>query len=199
MELGECMVGYAYSLGKPLGLAGGGENGTPPAARRVEAFGVGCEHFDRHVNETLVQKTDDHAGLAGHGRVDGVARKEIAEERVLGVRRAAANLVPETACRTSHDNPVSSRPEQNAFCGWGCMGPAQSGFAAAERSGTCDTEFTEAQSESTEQNPFTLCSQVCPPRPLWLNSDPLVAALPRRVQIFPGCPLRKSPASRIRA
>ena len=93
MELGELMIEYAYSLGKPLWLARGGEHGTPPAARGVEAFGPSCEHFDRHVNETLVQKTDDNARLAGHGRMDGVAREEIAEERVLGVRRTAANLV----------------------------------------------------------------------------------------------------------
>ena len=51
------------------------------------------EQFDRDVNEALVQKTDHDAGLAGHRGVDGVAREEIAEQRVLAVRRAAAHLI----------------------------------------------------------------------------------------------------------
>ena len=51
----------------------------PPTARGVESFGVRGEEFYGDVDETLVQKADDDASLAGHCGVDGVARKEIAE------------------------------------------------------------------------------------------------------------------------
>ena len=59
----------------------------------VESLRVRGEQLDRDVDETLVQKADDHAGLAGHRGVDGVAREEIAEQRVLAVRGAAADLI----------------------------------------------------------------------------------------------------------
>ena len=56
-----------------------GKDRTPPTARGIESFGVRGEQFDGDVNETLVQKADDDASLAGHCGVDGVAREEIAE------------------------------------------------------------------------------------------------------------------------
>jgi hypothetical protein len=45
------------------------------------------------VNEPVVQEADNDAGLAGHRRVDSVAREEIAEDRVFAIRRHTANLV----------------------------------------------------------------------------------------------------------
>ena len=90
------------NLCEPLRLAGRGEDGAPPTARGVEAFGVRGEQFDGDVDEPLVQKADDDAGLAGHRGVDGVAREEIAEQRVLAVRRAAADLVARVEV-THHD------------------------------------------------------------------------------------------------
>ena len=79
------------TLCESLRLAGRGEDGAPPAAGGVKAFGVRGEEFDGHVDETLVEESDDEAGLAGHRGVDGVAREEIAEQRVFAVRRAAAD------------------------------------------------------------------------------------------------------------
>ena len=71
--------GLQGDLCEPLRLPGCGEDRTPPTARRVESFGVRGEEFDGDVNETLVEKADDDASLAGHCRVDGVAREEVAE------------------------------------------------------------------------------------------------------------------------
>lgn len=66
------------NLCEPFRLPSRGEDRTPPTARGVESFGVRGEEFYGDVNETLVQKTDDDASLAGHCGVDSVAREEIA-------------------------------------------------------------------------------------------------------------------------
>ena len=90
------------TLCEPLRLPGGGEDRTPPAAGGIEAFGVRGEEFDGDVDEPLVQEADDEAGLAGHRGVDGVAREEVAEQRVLAVRGAAADLVARV--EVAHDD-----------------------------------------------------------------------------------------------
>ena len=66
-------------LCEPLRLPRRGEDRTPPTARGVESLGVRGEEFDGDVDETIVQKADDDAGLAGHCGVDGVAGEEITE------------------------------------------------------------------------------------------------------------------------
>ena len=63
---------------------------------------MGGEEFDGDVDETLVQKADHDASLAGHCSVDGVAREQIAEQGILAVRRAAADLVARVEV-THHD------------------------------------------------------------------------------------------------
>ena len=65
---------HSYSLGKLLGLAGRREDGVPPAACWIEPFCARGEQLDRHMNETLVQKTDHDAGLSGHRSVDRMPR-----------------------------------------------------------------------------------------------------------------------------
>src|SRR3981189_2715999 len=60
-------------LSKSLRLPRGGQDRAPPTARRIKSFGMGCEEFDGDVDETLVQKADHDASLAGHCRMDGVA------------------------------------------------------------------------------------------------------------------------------
>src|SRR4029077_4294386 len=72
-------VGLQGELCEPLRLPGGSEDRTPPTARRIESFGVRGEELDGDVDETLVQKADDDATLAGHCGVDGMAREQIAE------------------------------------------------------------------------------------------------------------------------
>src|SRR4029453_18794025 len=74
-------------------LSGSSEHGAPPAAGRVEAFGVSGEQLDRHMNEVLVQETDDDASLAGHRGMHGVSREKVAEQCIFAVRRTTANLV----------------------------------------------------------------------------------------------------------
>ncbi len=63
-----------------LRLASGGHHGGPLFAR--EPFALGGRHGNRHVNEDAVLQADDHVGLAGHGGVDGIARKGIAQHGV---------------------------------------------------------------------------------------------------------------------
>jgi hypothetical protein len=75
-ELGFALKG---ELCEPLRLPRRGQDRTPPTARGVRSFGVRGEEFYGDVDETLVQKADDDASLAGHCGVDGVAREGIAE------------------------------------------------------------------------------------------------------------------------
>src|SRR5258708_22691501 len=75
--------------GEVLRLTGSGENGAPPAARRIEAFDASGEQFNGNMNEALMQKTDDDSRFSSHGGMDGVAGEEIAEDRVFAVRRSA--------------------------------------------------------------------------------------------------------------
>src|SRR5580704_6486791 len=63
---------------------------------------MGGQEFNRDVDEALVQKSNDNASLAGHCGVDSVAREQIAEQCVLTVRRAAADLV--TRVEVTHDD-----------------------------------------------------------------------------------------------
>ena len=63
---------------------------------------MGGEEFDGDVDETLVQKADHDASLAGHCGVDGVAREQIAEQCILAVRRTAADLVARV--EVTHDD-----------------------------------------------------------------------------------------------
>src|SRR4029077_17840830 len=72
-------LGCRNELCEPLRLPRRGEDRTPPTARGVQSFGVGGEEFNGNVDETLMQKADDDASLAGHCGVDSVAGKEIAE------------------------------------------------------------------------------------------------------------------------
>jgi hypothetical protein len=63
---GEAIIIARFSIvapsGKPFRLAGDGENGTPPAARRIEALLVGSHEFDWGTGETLVKEADDKTG-----------------------------------------------------------------------------------------------------------------------------------------
>ena len=76
---GGVTLGCRNELCEPLRLPRRGEDRTPPTARGVESLGVRSEKFNGDVDETLVQKADDDASLAGHCGVDGVAGEEIAE------------------------------------------------------------------------------------------------------------------------
>src|SRR6202035_1245089 len=89
-------------LCEPFRLSSSGEDRTPPTARRVKSFSMGGEEFDGDVDETLVQKADHDASLAGHGGVDGVAREQIAEQCILAVGRTAADLVARV--EVTHDD-----------------------------------------------------------------------------------------------
>ncbi len=75
------------------GLAGGGQHRAPAGAIQIQALLLADQQFDRYMNKEVMQQADHQTGLAGHRGVDGVAGEEIAENRVLGVRRDAADQV----------------------------------------------------------------------------------------------------------
>jgi hypothetical protein len=81
------------SLVESLRLTGCGKDRMPPATVRIKALDMGGEQFDRHMNEALVQKTDDQSGLSRHGGVRGIARKQVAEQSVFAVRAATPDLI----------------------------------------------------------------------------------------------------------
>src|SRR5262245_55530395 len=90
-------------------LSRGGEHGTPGGAVRVETFLLGCQEFDRDMNEAVVQEPDHQAGLAGHGSMDSMPCERIAEDSVFGIVRAAADDI--ARIKVAHDEGNLPRVE----------------------------------------------------------------------------------------
>jgi hypothetical protein len=67
------------------------ERHQPPAGSR--RFRVLGRQFDGDMDETIVEEADYEAGFAGHRRVGGMTREDVAEDCVFAVRRPAADLV----------------------------------------------------------------------------------------------------------
>ena len=51
------------------------------------------QQLDRNVDELFVHEADDESGLAGHRRMNRMTRKEVAQNRVLRIGRAAADEI----------------------------------------------------------------------------------------------------------
>jgi|SRR5215471_6603508 len=83
---------FADSL-KMMRLPGRREHSAPDRTVRIEPLLLGRQHFDRDVNEAIVQMTDHHASLPSHRGVDSMPRELVAKDSVFGVVRAAADDV----------------------------------------------------------------------------------------------------------
>src|SRR5262249_13868826 len=82
-------------------LSRGREHGMPDGAFRIETFLLGCQEFDRDMNEAVVQEPDHQAGLPGHGGMGSMPRELIAKNRVFGIVRTAPNDVARV--KVAHD------------------------------------------------------------------------------------------------
>src|SRR5436190_13043870 len=54
---------------------------------------MGRKQLDRDVNEPFVQEADDQTSLTSHCCMDGIACEKVAEDRVLAICGAAADLI----------------------------------------------------------------------------------------------------------
>ena len=73
------------------GLAGGFHHRAPEVAGGIHLAAAAGDQAHRQVDEALVPAGDDHAGLARHAGVHGVAAEIEAENPVLGRGRNAAD------------------------------------------------------------------------------------------------------------
>src|SRR5262245_12647553 len=59
----------------------------------IETLLLGCQEFDRDMNEAVVQEPDHQAGLPGHGGMGSMPRELIAKNRVFSIVRTAPDDV----------------------------------------------------------------------------------------------------------
>ena len=67
------------------------------------------------MDEAIVEEADDEARLPGHRRMNGMARKEVAEEVVLAIRRSAADLIARIEVAHSDGNPLGLEKRLDPF------------------------------------------------------------------------------------
>src|SRR5215510_4388937 len=85
------------------------EHGAPSDAVRIESLLLGCQEFDRDMNETVVQEPDHQAGLPGHGGMGCMPRELIAKNRVFSIVRTASNDVARV--KVAHHEGNLPRPK----------------------------------------------------------------------------------------
>src|SRR5262245_51692485 len=83
-------------------LSGCGQHSAPCRSVRIESFLLLCQRFDRNVNESIMKIANHQARLPGHCGMDGMAREQIAENRIFRIRRAAPYEV--AGIKIAHDN-----------------------------------------------------------------------------------------------
>ena len=73
---------------------------------RIKALGVSGKQLDGNMDEAVVEEADDETGLAGHRRVNGMPREDVAEDVILAVCGPAADLIARVEVAQDYGNTL---------------------------------------------------------------------------------------------